>query len=1299
MVGREEDLLRERHGGELGGGADSPSVRERVKTIERRVAEGSGPSLEMSSTKSKPKTKSGGQDPGLAGSDQEEEGHSESPGDVPREETETPPLREAEAGNNESEEDIESEDDEIELSRFHDAKTEDPHIPHISKRTASWFDPTEAQKRTSRDDPVPVRPSEEFLTEMRAVRAYLDAEINRRLTLRTPMLHHPEAVGVCRDAEEIAVLLAKAQCFRWSPGTSMIPSSPEETSEDTEMLLRFMSRAQTVKVGESAYVRAANLKTLTQAVMSELLACDASIQHEGGENVCEASALEAALRDTVRQTILAGELFVAEMRGHLDDGISLEADVQALLRVAQQQQQEKRKDGDDERPAMAWELAQRAGEMQLDVRTGSFNQLNTWGTGIILSGSAYVTVRDQANKKFDIKVTLSCENTLERIGAGLPFTSIIAAVAEEEETPETDEQDVHVSSADTAEESMFMRKSLPRLAVRDGTRYASQVDVLAWGRNVSSVLGIGTTEAKDFAAPMVVPMYSVIELARISKVSAALHHCVAMSDMGLVFTWGSGADGALGHGDAEDCPYPRMVSELCEKEDPVLVVDVASGGDLGGSHSACVSKDGQVFTWGLGGVLGHGDVTGRNVPAAIASESFGGELIDSLECGGGFTLALSCKGHVYSWGLWQHGRLGLGKPQRRESLRDRNAGPGAVQRYCLRPQRVDGSLEEANIVQIACGHAHAYALDGLGRLFSWGQGSQGQLGTGNLQNELFPVLIDTMLNDEAGQEPLPPLKQIASGANHAVAIARTKQVLAWGDLGSAALGMGEALTNPAVRVKGSANTASSGGPLATGAAPGAPGAMPVLREAPAWSKAQASKSARREQPWRWPREVLSLAGVKLRAVSAGAHHSTALSAAGEVFVWGQSPALRGAELISTPTLERDSLVRDAFVESMTCGRWHTVVATSGARCAADLYEWRLREETPHDVEICVGIARLRAHRAVIGSRSAVVRRMIELEESVGGDVEVIELEWSDMSLDAAAVVLDYMYGDNLFETLDPVGTLAEEVCRVAGELELERLEAICARSQAAAPEALEATTDKPEALRSRFALDLAVLVNEPRWSDMPESQNSLLRLASYLYTGRLIEGASNAEVLGDLTMAVTYGLPTMQHLCEDAVELDTNNAIHALRLSHELDCSFLRVRALHFVAKHLGSLAQTKSFLKLQRERTDITHDVLRIARASSQFRTIVSERGAISEEQDPSELLRLVLRTPEEIADEERKRDEAQKFDHTPLQWQAMAAATLCVFVYANLMRSPQMLQYVPFVNALGIAGVMAFLGSNLAK
>lgn len=78
---------------------------------------------------------------------------------------------------------------------------------------------------------------------------------------------------------------------------------------------------------------------------------------------------------------------------------------------------------------------------------------------------------------------------------------------------------------------------------------------------------------------------------------------------------------------------------------------------------------------------------------------------------------------MFGWGYNGNGQLGLGNNVNQSN-----------------PCRVTG-LQDAVVVQVVCGAAHAMALTDEGVLYAWGMNSYGQLGIGSKATMVTPTHV------------------------------------------------------------------------------------------------------------------------------------------------------------------------------------------------------------------------------------------------------------------------------------------------------------------------------------------------------------------------------------------------------------------------------------------------------------------------------------------------------------------------------------------------------------------------------
>ncbi|KFV60447.1 E3 ISG15--protein ligase HERC5, partial [Tyto alba] len=169
-------------------------------------------------------------------------------------------------------------------------------------------------------------------------------------------------------------------------------------------------------------------------------------------------------------------------------------------------------------------------------------------------------------------------------------------------------------------------------SVREGGK------LFTWGQNGHGQLGVGS-QTTLIPQPQLVERLKGISLAHIAAGGA---HSVAVSLSGAVYSWGKNDFGQLGLGDTEDRNCPSYVGAL----EHWKTVFISCGAD----HTAALSKEGLVCTFGAGGAgpVGH---------TRVVAELWGAR-VSQVACGSQHTLVyVPSLDKVYSFGSYEEGQL------------------------------------------------------------------------------------------------------------------------------------------------------------------------------------------------------------------------------------------------------------------------------------------------------------------------------------------------------------------------------------------------------------------------------------------------------------------------------------------------------------------------------------------------------------------------------------------------------------------------------------------------------------------
>ncbi|XP_019899964.2 probable E3 ubiquitin-protein ligase HERC1 isoform X1 [Esox lucius] len=322
--------------------------------------------------------------------------------------------------------------------------------------------------------------------------------------------------------------------------------------------------------------------------------------------------------------------------------------------------------------------------------------------------------------------------------------------------------------------------------------------VKACGKGSYGRLGLG--DSNNQSMPKKLVLEPPRNMRKVSSSKGSDGHTLAVTGEGEVFSWGDGDYGKLGHGNSATQKYPKII------QGPLLgkvVVCVSAGY----RHSAAVTNDGELYTWGEGdfGRLGHSDSHSRNVPTLVKDISGVGQAA----CGSSHTIAVAQDGRVvWSFGGGDNGKLGHGDTNRvyrpkviealhgfiirkvcagsQSSLALTSAGQvfawgcgsclgcGSSESTSLRPRFIE-ELSVTKIIDISCGDSHCLALSHENEVYAWGNNAMGQCGQGHTST---PV---TKPKKVIGLEGV-SIQQITAGTSHSLAwtaVPSDRQLVAW----------------------------------------------------------------------------------------------------------------------------------------------------------------------------------------------------------------------------------------------------------------------------------------------------------------------------------------------------------------------------------------------------------------------------------------------------------------------------------------------------------------------------------------
>nr|GMC50663.1 PH, RCC1 and FYVE domains-containing protein 1-like isoform X1 [Ipomoea batatas] len=302
-------------------------------------------------------------------------------------------------------------------------------------------------------------------------------------------------------------------------------------------------------------------------------------------------------------------------------------------------------------------------------------------------------------------------------------------------------------------------------------------DILIWGeRTGDDLLGGGfhsggklPSATRDALLPKTLESALVLDA---QIIACGSRHAVLITKLGETFSWGEGSFGQLGHGVESDIYNPKLINTLSG-----LKITSAACGEY---HTCAITVDGELYTWGDGTynfcLLGHGTGISHWTPKKVRGP-LEDKHVSMVSCGPWHSAVVTSMGQLFTFGDGTFGALGHGD-------------------HCNTsiPREVE-TLEGLRTLKVSCGYWHTAAIvefslensdsgeSSTGRLFTWGNGNEGQLGHGDEASRLVPCCI-TMLDGTN-------FCQVACGHSITVALTTSGQVYTMGSSDYGQLGIPE----------------------------------------------------------------------------------------------------------------------------------------------------------------------------------------------------------------------------------------------------------------------------------------------------------------------------------------------------------------------------------------------------------------------------------------------------------------------------------------------------------------------------